>query len=408
MPKTSGSPLKGQNDNSLKELPMTTKIPSLATRRASCTHVTMERLYGDHLCNVCHEPSRLGWVYCCIQDDDEDPGSESLSNSHERPDLALVTLKENGSKSKRPTNDTTSTSGQEENTPGLRMPKIDLAPWMELAISQGEYTEEQIKVLRAQKQHVVDVANGAIEQFEREVQSKDTQLFKVGSASYVGTVNAIVTKMNESIPPLRSKLFPYCKFRACQACRPMFRDRAWERLDTVLATGRQVFDQSMIHELPGFGRPNSCEVTKAIGLRTEDHPILKTHCLKEPRPGSMSENDLCLYGSNDPGNAKARSRRTTDVPCTDVAFPGTQDVADPGLELNSKSSRVRESVDQLCGGGLNRSRSSRRIKRRKTALESYPTTVISLCNTRDETLLNEAASMPLPRSESIDRSQRLI
>ena len=318
---------------------MTTKIPSLATRRASCTHVTMERLYGDHACSVCHEPSRLGWVYCCIQDDDEGPGNESLGDSHERSDLTLVTPKENGSRPMRPASDTTSTSGQEENTPGLRMPKTDLAPWMELAISQGEYTEEQIKVLRAQKQHVVDVANGAIEQFEREVQSKDTQLFENGSASYVGTVNAIVTKMNESTPRLRSKLFPYCKFRACQACRPMFCDRAWERFDTVLAIGRQVFDQSMIHTLPGLVRTDSCEVMETISLRTEEHPLVKTNCLEEPRLGSVSENDLCLYGSNGRRTAKARSRRTTDIPCTDVAFSRSQDVADPTLSSTQNLAR---------------------------------------------------------------------
>lgn len=47
------------------------KLPSIQTRRAACTHLTMVRLNGMHECMICHKPSELGWVYSCTQDDEQ-------------------------------------------------------------------------------------------------------------------------------------------------------------------------------------------------------------------------------------------------------------------------------------------------------------------------------------------------
>jgi hypothetical protein len=33
-----------------------------------CTHVTMNRLYGEHTCSMCGKVPSLGWVYSCQQD----------------------------------------------------------------------------------------------------------------------------------------------------------------------------------------------------------------------------------------------------------------------------------------------------------------------------------------------------
>ncbi len=47
------------------------KLPSIQTRRAACTHLTMGRLNGKYECMICHKPSELGWVYSCTQDDEQ-------------------------------------------------------------------------------------------------------------------------------------------------------------------------------------------------------------------------------------------------------------------------------------------------------------------------------------------------
>ncbi len=49
------------------------RLPSIQTRRAACTHLTMGRLNGMYECMICHKPSELGWVYSCTQDDEQCP-----------------------------------------------------------------------------------------------------------------------------------------------------------------------------------------------------------------------------------------------------------------------------------------------------------------------------------------------
>ncbi|KAJ6779420.1 hypothetical protein PWT90_03876 [Aphanocladium album] len=53
-------------------MPLRKAIKSIARPanfEAQCTHTTMTRVYGpSHLCNTCHQPGTLGWVYQCTQD----------------------------------------------------------------------------------------------------------------------------------------------------------------------------------------------------------------------------------------------------------------------------------------------------------------------------------------------------
>lgn len=40
---------------------------SSAARRPQCTHMAMNRLYGEHHCHMCGKVPSLGWVYSCEQ-----------------------------------------------------------------------------------------------------------------------------------------------------------------------------------------------------------------------------------------------------------------------------------------------------------------------------------------------------
>ncbi len=40
----------------------------IPARRPACTHMRMNRLYGNHQCRICHRIPRRGWVYQCTQD----------------------------------------------------------------------------------------------------------------------------------------------------------------------------------------------------------------------------------------------------------------------------------------------------------------------------------------------------
>ncbi|KAL9018583.1 MAG: hypothetical protein Q9185_004099 [Variospora sp. 1 TL-2023] len=89
-------------------------IPSVQNRRAACTHLTMERLYGDYECMVCHRPSAWGWLYSCSQDDSEDDFDPAQDRVVE-PSLTTA----------------------------------DLAPWIQDAIAKGHYTEAQVEKMDA-------------------------------------------------------------------------------------------------------------------------------------------------------------------------------------------------------------------------------------------------------------------
>lgn len=210
--------------------PLSVALPSLQTRRAACTHLTVARVYGPHCCSICHRPSRFGWLYQCTQDEQKHEEVSATATS----DLEH----ENGT--------------SESNTPNDSINITRLSPWIEKAIQQGHYTPDQIFLMRVQRKDVVQ-SIAATEDYMMEhpelnsppathqstvtLTAKIKGLLPDRSRSEIQAVKepepspAAVNLRSASKP----QVFPACKFRYCQICRPTFRDRAWIKFDDIFA-----------------------------------------------------------------------------------------------------------------------------------------------------------------------------
>lgn len=379
------------------ELPSTqAKVPSLTTRRAACTHLTMGRLYGNFRCNVCHRASELGWVYTCIQDDEaaiieafESREGKKTQGSDSPLDDVHHDLQDTGKDSS--------------------MLTTRLNPWVEKAIVEGHYTDEQVAVLRAQKQKVFDTATAAIQTFEQS-QNEIYSLSQATATSPSVDPNPhlpfpVIHESHEasntdrflrkgSFESPRLQMFPHCKFRACQLCRPTYRDRTWLCFD-------EVFRMPMPFRVPGLEDENrplaSLPVMRNIGLRK---PRRQT-----PRPRLRKFDSRTVYEFSEDGTI-VLSRKSSDHAASDTAVQSS-DIADATLEPESRG--FRESMKRAFRGMLAARQTSTRVggRRRRTresttSDEDAAEFDMGLWQEMNDELLNDASSVPLPVKDSID------
>ena len=387
------------------------KVPSFATRRAACTHLTMERLYGDFTCNICSNYSTFGWVYCCTQDivPEDQVTSDAISEISASPHQYV---NGDGSKPKSVTNlspqsptvNEDARSGGEDAT----MPTHQLSPWIEKAIQDGHYTSEQVLKLQAQKKHVVDTAKAAIHQFEQSQTNHSkcspqtpTTLRSIDANPHLPF--PMINKFQEPLaahPPnvkvvpvqrAETRMFPFCKFCACHLCRPTHRDRAWQCFDEIFETEHDI---PFIH-YDDCNRPlASRSIMSAIGLRSPPLP---------QRPLPPSNDSRTLYSCNEASQISLDSKDGYDGKSTGSTRLST-DIADMNLETESKG--FRESMKRtLKNMLLARQRSARPTNRKHhrardgteaDALEFD----MSLWKELNDELLKEASSVPLPEKDS--------
>jgi len=401
---------------------MKTKMPTLATRRAACTHVTMERLYGLYRCNICHRPSDLGWVYCCTQDDEKHQidandlkGEQGLPEVPEQVSASLDTYNrsleearqeaqqiEHGLSSESDqVSGTEATHRPQDNDPECLMPTAQLNPWMKKAISDGHYTPEQVAKLRAQKQKVVDTANAAVTNFQREESRKAAPSDTPSKATTLPSVDTnphllypILTEVQE--PPSTNtdhsrhqklKMFPYCKFLACHACRATYRDRAWVHFHEVFALGMPIPTED-IYNYVAFSPVADAAIVRKIGLRKPK--------ASNKRHDQLSES-YDYYIQNGVTNIRNYAHHLSN----DLAK--TTDVADAKAKPESKG--FRESMKRAIKQMLNtRRESSRSSKKSRVAADEDDGEEFDMGLWKDlnDQLLGEASSVPLPRDDGKD------
>ena len=401
-----------------------TKVPSFATRRAACTHLTMDRLYGDYTCNVCFRYPSLGWVYCCTQDEvpetpvTPDSISEPSSPSHEH-------VKDSGDEANVINDPSTLPPAVNEDCrsaeESIVMPTAQLSPWVDKAIQGGHYTPEQIVKLRAQKQHVVDTAKAAVHQFEQSqtnntncspqtpttLQSMDmsSQLpFPVINEAQKPAVTNFSSAKVASARQTNSRMFPFCKFCACHLCRPNHRDRTWQHFDDIFESD---YDIPFIH-YEDRNRPlASRSIMSTIGLRPPRVP---------QRPQLRSTDSTALYSRNEAGQIFFNNNNNNDSyrESADITRSSPTDIADTTTEPESKG--FRESMKRAFKGMLTdrqaRSRSSstnRKPKARDGTDSSEEDAVefdMGLWKELNDELLREASGVPLPGKDSIERLNR--
>lgn len=161
-----------------------------------------------------------------------------------------------------------------------KMEPTKLKPWMEKAIEDGHYTDEQICIVKAQKQKVKDTiaaAEKAFEEYQHPAPIREpTNLEPEGcntstSSSESPTSPSIDASMHlpfavinevqcppktqpdkksppsnrtllDALPPVPSipgiqitlRMVPKCSYMCCQRCRPTFQDRCFQHLEEIL------------------------------------------------------------------------------------------------------------------------------------------------------------------------------
>ena len=392
-PSPSHSPEGGLQDSGPTQK---VKIPSLSTRRAACTHVTMERLYGGFKCHNCDKVSHFDWVYCCTQDEkipaiDTVPVDLTVSSPFE-PRL---------------------TGAIEEvlsyNFMDTQVAIPQLSPWVENAVKKGHYTPEQVKLLRIQKQTVINNTRITLQRFEQSQTSEKDSLRKPKAEQPLstvpdpplGTIHEVVQTSTmekaESLVPLsaepKRKMYPHCRYRACHHCRPTYRDRAWQCFDEVFSN-----DSTIDHDaLEAEERPlASVSLLRTIGLRSTP---------SRGRPRLRSFDSRSIYTLDNAGRIVLNNNSYRK----DTTLPSSADVADMGVEPESKG--FRGSMKRAFKGMLmsRRSKSYSGLGREdKTEAGSSTTELdavefdVGLYRQLSDEVLREASGIPLPNDSTED------
>ncbi|KAI4261901.1 MAG: hypothetical protein L6R35_007396, partial [Caloplaca aegaea] len=349
-------------------------IPSVQNRRAACTHLTMERLYGDYECMVCHRPSAWGWLYSCSQDDSEDDFDPAQDRVVE-PSLTTA----------------------------------DLAPWIQDAIAKGHYTEAQVEKMVAQRQKVLDTVSASEAHF-RKTQSSPRRMSSRKSRALSTSIEAnahlpfpVITELASSTTDTarqptdrsngpRPRIFPLCRYRACQLCRPTYRDRTWQVLEDAFIT--KVIPPD-IYENDSTRPLSDPYVLRTLGLRKA----------KAGRPPLRTFDSMGIYTINAQGQlALSPGSGTRPTALNDLSA----DVADQKAEADSKG--FRDSVKRAFKGMLisrkrdsGSSKYSRGSSRKKQIPDDGSAEFdLSLWRELSEGLLREAARVPLPGHDGKD------
>jgi hypothetical protein len=287
------------------------------------------------------------------------------------------------------------------------MPTPQLSPWIEKAIKEGHYTPEQVKILRAQKQKVVDTAFAAVDRFNSAQAKnynppgkKDNALQSVDANPHLrhpvtnevqnpSTIDASILFTEPKV-----HMFPYCKYRSCQLCRPTFRDRTWQRFNEIFANDSPI----NLDDIEAEGRPLADQaIMRTIGLREPPPP-------RRPKLRAVDSRDI--YTINGAGQIvlkKNSYRKTPDV--SDSA-----DVADEKVESETRG--FRESWKRAIKGMLTNPRSSigsnfKRMSRNSgegNYVEVDASDVTDISKYMDDDLLEEASNVPLPTNDCIEKS----
>ncbi|KAL8729281.1 MAG: hypothetical protein Q9181_005060 [Wetmoreana brouardii] len=358
-------------------------IPTLQTRRAACTHLTMERLYGDYECNVCHRPSAWGWLYVCTQD--------------ERTDEAVASR---------------------DSIPSKPAWTADLSPWIQKAIAEGQYTGEQVEKLVAQRQKVLDTIAASQAHFKKTQAASTRTSFRSSvsastSNSTSGDTNPsmpfpLITEISGSTPDAKrgslatsgstkSRIFPVCRYRACQHCRPTYRDRTWQVLDEAFATKVGIPDiDDNNPDLP----VSNLKLLQTFGIRKAKK--------KSRRPPLRSFDSMGPYDADDEGwpglkkDGSAQRSISANGLSADLADQKTSETDTKGF---------RDSVRRAFKGMLisTRKRESWSSKYGKKSTETGDflqhdgaEVDLGLWKELSEELLQEAAGIPLPGHDAED------
>lgn len=206
-----------------------------------------------------------------------------------------------------------------------------------------------------------------------------------------------IAPVNDSIAKL--KVFPHCKFRSCHACRPTYRDRAWQILEPIFAVD---FLTSIKYSWDARRRVSDAEILREIRFN-EPRPT---------RPPLRSLDSIALYSTTLAGNivhVNTASKRSADPKSSSVPT-NTVDISDARIEPDSRG--FRDSIKRAFRGMLSSSRRDSTHSRNHTRprrkaefsedQEEGAEFDMGLWRHLNDELLNDASGVPLPGHDGMD------
>lgn len=209
--------------------PVEQSRPSISTQRPrpQCTHVTMDRKRCRLRCDICDQPSWMGWLYVCSQDE-TNKASVNINNSRK----AVDELSE--------------------------LHDLRFSPSVISQYQAGGYTTAQMDIMKEQRRKVqntiADTIKATLDEcrpstITRDGSKKRAALsaqhsmgvphkrdFSPSSAlAQTSKVSAIVNSIDQnSYLTNLSRASPPCDFRCCHKCRPFLQERLPYSLNAVL------------------------------------------------------------------------------------------------------------------------------------------------------------------------------
>lgn len=281
-------------------------------------------------------------------------------------------------------------------------PLTRLNPWVQKAIRQAQYTPEQIVVLRAQRQKVIDAiaaAEGYIEAHEKgssatiRSPSPTTAPSIDADPSLPETTLAAFLKVQEpepssavAVPTARPSLFPYCKLQYCQNCRPTFRDRAWMTFEDAETKADQELEMDFKRDNRPISHPNH---VRMLGMPKASRP----------RPPLCSFHGFKRYSTNLARQSNLNNQQNYRFENT----PYSSDLADQRTEPESKG--FRDGVKRAFRGMLmhrRRSTSTTSSLNTRTREDDASEWDVGLWRDLNDELLHEASNVRLPGHDGMD------
>jgi hypothetical protein len=373
-------------------------MPTPEQRHAACTHLNVTRLFDpldSHKCHMCGRSSALGWLYRCTQDHDSFlPEADFFSTA---PENANSRLSEQCATSQ-------------------------LSQSILRGIEDGQYSPEQIELLRAQKLQVKEFIAMQEEKLEKSSDSSQTSSSLSSSDSALensvlatNELQQVLQHRDESpgsnstrdstiIDEGAHRLMPTtpkethveslvlkCHFMCCPSCRPAYKDRAFQSLAAIL---EEPFKPPPLWELEN--------------RRISDANLLKSVTTSQPRPHprhmfqtfddskNLPESDTGGSSGNEDGDAeingmKDKVRRRSGFKATVRKALGAIDQS-ISLTKSSKNSSKSSSRDSL----VQSSRSMLFRRRRKQADKENQ--IVSSSALQESLALMLAVNTPLPRA----------
>jgi hypothetical protein len=230
--------VKPQLYNTLLTLLTTTdKVKTRAmpkrVRTPNCTHVDMDRIYGQHQqCFVCGREPSIGFLYECRQD----------CSTRSFQELCLQGEGRHVSCSKSPLRTELEAAGLSESV-------IQSA-------EQGHYTSAQLKVLNAQKLDLRQTIEDSIQGTQindvvarlAALSSPSSNNDGTASSKSKDTVNTSALQGSDSLVDVLQS--SPCNFRACHTCRPYYRDRVFISFEAVASAEFAPISKDEAQHLP--------------------------------------------------------------------------------------------------------------------------------------------------------------